>query len=62
MAALVIGVLPNIPGFLAAAGIVEHVAPLWSTLYTYAWFLGFLISGSLYLLLSRSPLSGRKSD
>ena len=42
----------NLPGFLATAGVVETVAPLWSTLYTYAWFLGFVIEASLYLLLS----------
>jgi NCS1 family nucleobase:cation symporter-1 len=52
MVALLAGVLPNLPGFLATAGVVESVPPLWSTLYTYAWFLGFVLAASLYLLLS----------
>ncbi|MCA9540198.1 MAG: NCS1 family nucleobase:cation symporter-1 [Myxococcales bacterium] len=46
--ALAAGVLPNVPGFLAAAGAVESVPAIWSTLYTYAWFVGLIISGGLY--------------
>ena len=52
----------QVPGFLAAAGILGEVAPLWSTLYTYAWFLGFGIAGSLYLILSRAFPSRSRRD
>jgi len=50
LAALVIGVLPNVPGFLEAAGFVESVPGFFSAVYTYAWFVGFLLSGGLYAL------------
>ena len=46
--AFVLGVLPNLPGFLHAAGAFESVAPMWDEIYTYAWFVGFLLSGGLY--------------
>ena len=53
MVALAAGVLPNVPGFLAAAGFVASVPPLLSTLYAYAWFTGFAIAACLYALLMR---------
>ncbi len=53
--ALVIGVLPNIPGFLFEAGFIESAPAFFQTVYTYAWFVGFLISGSLYTLLMKKP-------
>ena len=51
--ALVVAVAPNVLGFAKAAGFVDDVAPVWSTIYTYAWFVGFLIAGGLYLVLMR---------
>ncbi|MCA9697405.1 MAG: cytosine permease, partial [Myxococcales bacterium] len=48
IAALVIAVLPNVPGFLHVAGFVDAVAPFWDQLYSYAWFVGFLLGGGLY--------------
>jgi len=51
--ALAIGVAPNVPGFLAAAGIVDSVAPLWAQVYTYAWFVGFLLAGGVYWVSAR---------
>jgi NCS1 family nucleobase:cation symporter-1 len=48
--AFALAVLPNIPGFLHAAGALESVAPIWDTLYTYAWFLGFGLAALLYLV------------
>jgi NCS1 family nucleobase:cation symporter-1 len=58
MVALVIGVLPNIPGFLKAAGVLASKpefwalvgAPFWDAIYVYAWFTGFLIAGGLYFV------------
>ncbi len=52
LAALAIGILPNLPGFLHAAGIVKSVPPILDTLYVYAWFVGFVVAGAAYLLLA----------
>lgn len=51
--ALVIGVLPNLPGFLNAAGIVDSVPAIFNTLYSYAWFVGVIIAAIVYLLLAK---------
>ena len=48
--AFVLAVLPNVPGFLQAAGAIEDIPPILATLYTYAWFLGFGIAGLLYFV------------
>ncbi len=51
MLALAIGVAVNLPGFLAEAipSMRESIPAFWRTLYTYAWFVGFLLSGALHL-------------
>ena len=51
--ALAVGVAPNVPGFLAAAGAISGVPSFFLHVYTYAWFVGFFLSGLLYFLLSR---------
>ena len=50
IAALIIGILPNIPGFLMTIGLMsKDVFPTWITgLYHYAWFVGFGLSGWVY--------------
>lgn len=55
VAAFILGVLPNIPGFLNAAfpASFPDISDLWKTLYTYAWFLGLMLSGVIYLLLMK---------
>ncbi len=53
LAALVIGILPNLPGFLFKAGFVDSVPELFITLYNYAWFVGLFIAGVLYFLLHK---------
>ena len=50
---LVVAVMPNVPGFAKAAGFVDEVTPIWTSIYTYAWFVGFFIAGGLYLVLMR---------
>jgi NCS1 family nucleobase:cation symporter-1 len=52
---LLLGILPNIPGFLATIGVIgKETAPSWMTgLYNYAWFVGFSVSGASYYLLTR---------
>ena len=49
MAALAIGVLPNLPGFIAALS-GTTAAPLFAQLYNWAWFVGFGIAAGVYLL------------
>ncbi|HVF80452.1 MAG TPA: NCS1 family nucleobase:cation symporter-1, partial [Flavisolibacter sp.] len=53
--ALVLGILPNVPGFLTTIKIVskEAVWPWLNGLYSYAWFVGFFVSGLTYLLMMR---------
>jgi NCS1 family nucleobase:cation symporter-1 len=55
--ALLIGIIPNIPGFLVQVKLVSNDAFAgWiADLYHYAWFVGFFVSGIVYILLmSRS--------
>ena len=53
--ALLVGILPNVPGFLVQIKIISDTAfPLWIThLYNYAWFVGFFVSGIGYMLLMK---------
>ena len=53
IAALVIGVLPNLPGFFKQAGFVPSVPAVFEALYTYAWFVGLAISAVVYVILMR---------
>ncbi len=57
--ALVIGIIPNVPGFLTTIKVVEmDVFPEWiSGLYHYAWFVGFGISGLVYWLLMKKEIA-----
>lgn len=52
---LIIGILPNIPGFFIQIKILDaSIIPLWiAHLYNYAWFVGFFISGISYYLLTK---------
>jgi NCS1 family nucleobase:cation symporter-1 len=54
--ALLAGILPNVPGFLLATKLTGDGAfPGWiNQLYNYAWFVGFFVSGILYIFLMRS--------
>jgi NCS1 family nucleobase:cation symporter-1 len=53
--ALVLGILPNVPGFLLTIKVINNdTYPQWvSHLYNYAWFVGFFVSGILYLLMMK---------
>lgn len=50
IACLLLGIIPNVPGFLATIGVISPGAlPAWIiSLYSYAWFVGFFISGLGY--------------
>jgi NCS1 family nucleobase:cation symporter-1 len=56
--ALVIGILPNVPGFLQQAHVLENVPPALHTLYLYAWFVGFAIAGLAYFALESRRRAG----
>jgi NCS1 family nucleobase:cation symporter-1 len=47
--ALVLGVAPSLPGFLAALRGVPETG-LFGTIYNWAWFVGFLLSALIYVI------------
>ncbi|MGZ4972562.1 MAG: NCS1 family nucleobase:cation symporter-1 [Limisphaerales bacterium] len=64
--ALVVAILPNLPGFLATIKVLpaESVNPIFMTLYSYAWFVGFAIAFVVYLgarMISPSPATASSS-
>jgi NCS1 family nucleobase:cation symporter-1 len=54
--ALLLGILPNIPGFLTTIKLIpnDSVPSMISGLYHYAWFVGFIVSGTFYYLLQKN--------
>ncbi len=62
MIALLLGVAPNVPGFLAEAfpAHFPSVAPLWRGVYGYAWFVGFGVAALVYLALVWRPGAERE--
>ena len=44
------GALPNLPGFLHAAGAVKSVPAIFDSIYVYAWFVGFIVAAAVYYL------------
>jgi NCS1 family nucleobase:cation symporter-1 len=59
--ALVLGILPCIPGFLATISptLAPSISPMWTKLYHYAWFISFAVSFILYVALMPA-LKGRE--
>jgi NCS1 family nucleobase:cation symporter-1 len=60
MLALVLAILPVLPGFLRAAftpGGQIADPTLWDSIYTYAWFVTFGLSFIVYVGLSGSRLA-----
>ncbi|MBL0049345.1 MAG: NCS1 family nucleobase:cation symporter-1 [Bacteroidetes bacterium] len=53
--ALLLAIVPNIPGFLVTIKVIDvNVFGEWvSQLYNYAWFVGFFVSGLVYLILMK---------
>ena len=55
LTALLVGILPNVPGFLTQIALIPGDA-LWAwvpAIYNYAWFVGFVLSGVTYYLLMK---------
>ncbi|MCU0988517.1 MAG: NCS1 family nucleobase:cation symporter-1 [Xanthomonadales bacterium] len=62
--ALLLGVLPNVPGFLVQVGLAEDGGWLFSLLvglYDYAWFIGLGIAGLLYWILMRGRVDNGRT-
>lgn len=55
LTALIVAVLPNIPGFLVTVNVLRPTAvpEAWQSLYHYSWFVGFAIAFILYLSLRK---------
>ncbi|MEC8039793.1 MAG: NCS1 family nucleobase:cation symporter-1 [Pseudomonadota bacterium] len=51
--ALIIGILPNLPGFLVGVGLSSGTSDFFASIYTYAWFVGLFVAGAAYLVLSK---------
>ncbi len=59
LVALLVGIAPNLPGFLNAIGI-SGIFPDWIVgLYNYAWFIGAFVASVVYYLLM-TYMSGKK--
>ncbi|KAJ6746756.1 NCS1 FAMILY PURINE/PYRIMIDINE TRANSPORTER [Salix koriyanagi] len=58
MAALFVGILPVIPGFLQNVGAVSRIPEIFVVIYNNAWFFSFFLAGFLYW--SVSVLTGKQ--
>ena len=52
MLALVIGVAPNVPGFLRSVKMLGGGPDMWDHIYPYAWFTGVVVAGAVHLMFS----------
>ncbi|KAG9452512.1 hypothetical protein H6P81_005416 [Aristolochia fimbriata] len=59
MAALVLGILPVIPGFLHKVGAIHEAPLLFIFLYNISWFITFFTAGFSYWIFSRLTASKR---
>jgi len=51
--AFVVGVLPNVPGFMHQIGMNASISSFFETIYSYAWFVGLPLSGVVYFALMK---------
>ncbi len=53
--ALVVGVAPNVPGFLGTVKLIDPatIGPFLMTVYNYAWFVGFTLAFAVYAVMMR---------
>ena len=58
IAAVALGIAPNVPGFItqATAGAIT-VPEVFNDLYTYAWFVSLAVAGTAHWVLSRTQNS-----
>jgi NCS1 family nucleobase:cation symporter-1 len=50
--ALLVGIAPNLPGFLHTVGAVKDVPAIFNSIFDWAWFVGFFLAGAVYCLLN----------
>uniref|UniRef100_A0A7N0RI33 Uncharacterized protein n=1 Tax=Kalanchoe fedtschenkoi TaxID=63787 RepID=A0A7N0RI33_KALFE len=62
MAALIVGILPVVPGLLNNVGILSSVPDLFVIIYNNAWFVSFFLAGILYFILSKIKARGSDSQ
>ncbi|KAG8376632.1 hypothetical protein BUALT_Bualt09G0083600 [Buddleja alternifolia] len=60
MGALLIGILPVIPGFMHKVGILSSVPDIFNVIYNNAWFISFFLAGILYWIIS--SLKGKRNN
>ncbi len=62
LGALVLGIAPNVPGFLKSAHVLSGPETFFDQIYVYAWFTGFFLAGALYFAGTRllDPRPGGK--
>src|SRR5687768_1285010 len=62
--ALLLGILPNVPGFLVQTNLVsKDTFSSWLVqLYSYAWFIGFFVSGAVYYAMMKKSLPQRTGE
>jgi len=51
--ALVLGIAPNVPGFLKATHLLGGAPNVWDAIYVYAWFLGVSVAGVVFYALRK---------
>jgi nucleobase:cation symporter-1, NCS1 family len=51
--AFVVGVLPNVPGFLFKVGALKSIPESFESIYSYAWFVGLPLAGIVYYTLMK---------
>ncbi|GMN39289.1 hypothetical protein TIFTF001_008522 [Ficus carica] len=61
LSALIVGILPVIPGFLEKIGIFSSVSDTFVIIYNNAWFFSFFSAGFLYWLISCLVARNNKS-
>jgi NCS1 family nucleobase:cation symporter-1 len=60
LVALAAGIAPCVPGFLGTIGVLQ-VAPVWTAMYHYAWFISFGVAMVVYLVLMKGASVGRRA-
>ncbi|KAF3679642.1 Purine-uracil permease NCS1 [Capsicum annuum] len=60
--ALVIGILPVIPGFLQNVGILDSIPKSFAIIYNNAWFFSLFLAGGLYWIISFLKKKQEKID
>lgn len=53
LAAFLLAVLPNLPGFLVQTRVIAGAHPAFTSIYQQAWFVGFGLAFALYLLFRK---------